>query len=202
MSDSDSTYPPQRSSLILFFATAALSLIPDDVLRYSSLGVVLTSLGIYAAHRKRPLARLDALNDRIKAATDILARARFMDTPSALRRLTKYFRVKLFASMIHSDLLEAQDTPWKLYAQMLKGIWQTLNQCERRVRKIQTLALLAIESENRRKLAYDMTDSLSRDITNALVRSPEQTDFPIQTVQAPNESRALELLGDVQVSAE
>jgi hypothetical protein len=76
MSDSDSTYPPQRSSLILFFATAALSLIPDDVLRYSSLGVVLTSLGIYAAHRKRPLARLDALNDRIKAATDILARAR------------------------------------------------------------------------------------------------------------------------------
>ncbi|KAJ7836304.1 hypothetical protein B0H13DRAFT_190462 [Mycena leptocephala] len=60
MSDSDSTYPPQRSSLILFFATAALSLIPDDVLRYSSLGVVLTSLGIYAAHRKRPLARLDA----------------------------------------------------------------------------------------------------------------------------------------------
>ncbi|KAJ7849273.1 hypothetical protein B0H13DRAFT_2361353 [Mycena leptocephala] len=135
MSDSDSTYPPQRSSLILFFATAALSLIPDDVLRYSSLGVVLTSLGIYAAHRKRPLARLDALNDRIKAATDILARARSecLQDRSDLDRINQdLLRVKFSASFIHSNLLEAQDAPWKLYVQMLKGIWQTLNHCERR----------------------------------------------------------------------
>ncbi|KAJ7438138.1 hypothetical protein B0H11DRAFT_2254901 [Mycena galericulata] len=155
MSDSDNTYSPLRSSFVLFLATAALSVIPSNVLRYISLGAVLISLAIHAAYLNRPSARLDRLSDMISIATDTLTRARSgcLQTRFDLEKIrVDLFKVELSASNIRSYFLQSCDASWSLRFQRARTIWSELAQCEQQIRHIQTSILLAIESEHQSDL--------------------------------------------------
>ncbi|KAF7356350.1 hypothetical protein MVEN_00967300 [Mycena venus] len=169
MSDAQSTYFSLPSSWILCFTTAALSLIPTNVFRYGSIVVVLASFGIHAARHIRPSVRLEELNDKVKAATDLLSHAR-SQCPRNIFEFDEIhcdlLQATLSTSIIRSDLLEACDVSWKIYFQKMKAVWRELNQCERQVRKIRTLTLLTIESEIQRRLAQDIQES--RDISAVL----------------------------------
>ncbi|KAJ7749777.1 hypothetical protein B0H14DRAFT_2982659 [Mycena olivaceomarginata] len=162
MSHSEYTNSSLQSSLLLCFATTALSLIPTKDLRYGSLGVVLTYLALVAVHYIRPSTRLDRLNDTLKVATDLLSRAdaRCARNIFELHEIQRdLLQTMLSASKIQSDLLEARDVSWSIYFQKTMEIWWKLNQCERQVQMIQTLTLLTIESENQRRLAQDIKES-------------------------------------------
>ncbi|KAJ7812748.1 hypothetical protein B0H14DRAFT_2856215 [Mycena olivaceomarginata] len=162
MSHSKYTNSSLQSSLLLCFATTALSLIPTKDLRYGSLGVVLAYLALVAVHYIHPSTRLDRLNDTLKVTTDLLSRpdARCARNIFELHEIQRdLLQTMLSASKIQSDLLEARDVSWNIYFQKTMEIWRKLNQCEHQVQTIQALTLLTIESENQRRLAQDIKES-------------------------------------------
>ncbi|KAJ7804572.1 hypothetical protein B0H14DRAFT_2883575 [Mycena olivaceomarginata] len=162
MSDSEYTNSSLQSSLLLCFATTALTLIPTKDLRYGSLGVVLTYLALVAVHYIRPSTRLDRLNDTLKVATDLLSSVDALRAQNIfeLREIQRdLLQAKLSASQIQSDLLEAHDAPWKIYLWKMRVIWRKLNQCARQVQIIRTVTMLTIESESQRRLAQDIIES-------------------------------------------
>ncbi|KAK7025029.1 hypothetical protein R3P38DRAFT_2778986 [Favolaschia claudopus] len=66
-------------------------------------------------------------------------------------------QTSLSVSQIRSDLLDADTSPLKSYLPKMRSIWLTFSQCEEEIEKIQRSILLSVESENRRKLAQDIS---------------------------------------------
>ncbi|KAF7378082.1 hypothetical protein MSAN_00232400 [Mycena sanguinolenta] len=148
--------PAATPSSLLFFT---LSLIPSNVFRYPTLAVAVISLVVYSIYSNSSSARLTRVNDIIIEADSILTRAKAecMRNHSLLAEYeTRLLRTKLFASEIHSQILEIHVVPWKHYVQNRMAISRSLAKCEHELRDIQTSLLVLIEAVHQRKLAEDL----------------------------------------------
>ncbi|KAK7008229.1 hypothetical protein R3P38DRAFT_2791628 [Favolaschia claudopus] len=148
-----------RSSLI-FFATAALSLIPSNAIRYGGLAVIIVSLLVDVANRSRPSVRLVKLRSNLASATTLLSSAMSEHAPNVFeldKIHVELLQTSLSVSQIRSDLLDTDTSPLKSYLPKMRSIWLTFSQCEEEMEKIQRSILLSMESENRRKLAQDIS---------------------------------------------
>ncbi|KAK7012826.1 hypothetical protein R3P38DRAFT_3015190 [Favolaschia claudopus] len=86
MSDANTICRWPQSSL-MFFATAALSLIPSRVIRYGGLAVVVTSLFVDVAYQSRPSVRLAKLRDNFDSAMTLLSSAMSEHAPNVFESL-------------------------------------------------------------------------------------------------------------------
>jgi hypothetical protein len=84
------------STLQTSFLFAALSLVPNNIFRYLTLGLIVASLAIYAVHQASPTKRLARLEDAIKETKGILERAMLdcardlVDLMDRMDRLRRY----------------------------------------------------------------------------------------------------------------
>ncbi|KAJ7821506.1 hypothetical protein B0H13DRAFT_1920676 [Mycena leptocephala] len=156
------------STLIIFWA---LSPIPG--FRYIGLGLVVTSFIIYAANCQRPSYKLSQLEDMIKITEEMLKRARekcARDHVELTHEARRLLEAKLTASKIQSRLLKTRnDTTWKKYLQSLRGIMQSIDECAKKVKKIQTSTLLTIQTEHQRQLSEGIKEF--REVANAVICS-------------------------------
>ncbi|KAJ7896933.1 hypothetical protein B0H13DRAFT_1884807 [Mycena leptocephala] len=156
------------STSIIFWA---LSPIPG--FRYIGLGLVVTSFIIYAANRQRPSYKLSQLEDMIKIVEEMLKRARekcARDHVELTNEARCLLEAKLSASKIQSRLLKTRnDTTWKKYLQSLRGIMQSIDECAKKVKKIQTSTLLTIQTEHQRQLSEGIKEF--REVADAVVCS-------------------------------
>jgi uncharacterized membrane protein YfcA len=60
---------------LFFFGALLQSLVPNNIIRYIALGIILLSWAIYAVHQTSPTTRLARLEDAIKYTEEILERA-------------------------------------------------------------------------------------------------------------------------------
>ncbi|KAJ7819237.1 hypothetical protein B0H13DRAFT_1921848 [Mycena leptocephala] len=78
--------------------------------------------------------------------------------------------VKLSASKMQSRLLKTRnDTTWKKYLQSLRVIMQSIDECAKKVKKIQTSTLLTIQTEHQRQLSEGMKEF--REVVDAVICS-------------------------------
>ncbi|KAF7356279.1 hypothetical protein MVEN_00959700 [Mycena venus] len=149
------------STSIIF---GALSLVPEN--RYIVLTLGSATLIIYAANRQRPSHKLSRIEDAIQVAEETLERAKadcarkHMELVDGARRLLK---AKLSASIIQAQLLEPRSITTRKefveYLRKVKGIMQSINQCAKDVKEIQTSTLLTIEAERQRKLSEEIKEA-------------------------------------------
>ncbi|KAJ7896929.1 hypothetical protein B0H13DRAFT_1884803 [Mycena leptocephala] len=154
------------SASIIFWA---LSPIPG--FRYIGLSLVVTSFIIYAANCQRPSYKLSQLEDKIKIVEEMLKHARekcardHVELTNEARRLLE---AKLSVSKIQSRLLKTRnDTTWKKYLQSLRGIMQSIDECAKKVKKIQTSTLLTIQTEHQRQLSEGIKEF--REVADAVI---------------------------------
>ncbi|KAJ7819242.1 hypothetical protein B0H13DRAFT_1921852 [Mycena leptocephala] len=157
------------STSIIFWA---LSPIPG--FRYIGLGLVVTSFIIYAANRQSPSYKLSQLEDTIKMAEEVLKGAREKCARDHIELLDggrRLLEAKLSASKIQSRLLKTRnDTTWKKYLQRLRGIMQSIDECAKKVKKIQTSTLLTIQTEHQRQLSEGIKEFC--EVADAVICSP------------------------------
>ncbi|KAJ7788514.1 hypothetical protein B0H13DRAFT_1936591, partial [Mycena leptocephala] len=109
----------------------------------------------------KPSYKLSQLEDMIKIVEEMLKRAR----GNCARD-----HGELSASKVQSRLLKTRnDTTWKKYLQSLRGIMQSIDECAKKVKKIQTSTLLTIQTEHQRQLSEGIKEF--REVTDAVICS-------------------------------
>ncbi|KAK7048731.1 hypothetical protein R3P38DRAFT_2871180 [Favolaschia claudopus] len=140
-----------QSSLLL----GALSLIPNDTLRYTAIGLA-AGAGIgYAVHLKRPSIQLNRLEIFIKGTEEIILAAKgscLRDVLSLAEESIKLLEVKRSASVIQCRILDVNRLTWKQYRILCRDIIQAVE----RVKRVRTTVQLIVEAERQRKFTEDI----------------------------------------------
>ncbi|KAF7364801.1 hypothetical protein MVEN_00350100 [Mycena venus] len=140
-----------KSSLLL----GSLSLIPNDTLRYTALGLAASVGVIYTVHLQRPSFQLSQLERTVQEAEEIIREAKAY-CPRKVFNLTeeelRLLEIKRSASMIQCCILEAKTITWKKYRVFCCDIAY----CAMRVGRIRTAVQLLVEAERQRKLTEDI----------------------------------------------
>ncbi|KAJ7489421.1 hypothetical protein FB451DRAFT_1362307 [Mycena latifolia] len=144
---------PQLQSSILL---AALSLIPNDTLRYTLLEIAACLALLYVVHLKRPSTQLRQLEDIVQTTEGVLGDAKLYCPRDLLGLVEKGLRIKRSASMIQCRLLEANTVTWKKYRLLSRDI----SDCTKKVKEIRTAVQLIVETERQRKYTDDISETV------------------------------------------
>ncbi|KAJ7441438.1 hypothetical protein FB451DRAFT_1569265 [Mycena latifolia] len=159
-----------QSSVLL----GALSLIPNNMLRYASLGIAFSLALLYAIHLKRPLTQLSQLEDVVQTTETIICDAKLhcpRDLVSLLEARVRLLKVKRSASMIQCQVLKTNTLTWKKYRLLSRDI----SDCVKKVEKIQNDIQLIVEAEHQRKYTDDINET---EIILTSLRSPGMLVYP------------------------
>ncbi|KAF7368724.1 hypothetical protein MVEN_00197100 [Mycena venus] len=146
-------------SSLLFWT---LSFIPSNPFRYIALGIALVSFLVYGALYNTPSARLGRLDNAIATVNSILmcAKAKCIRDHLLLAEIeVQFLQTKLWASKIHTRVLEMCDMPWTIYLQNIPSVLKSLANCERELCELKTSMLLLIEVAHQHELAQDINES-------------------------------------------
>ncbi|KAJ7474051.1 hypothetical protein FB451DRAFT_1466540 [Mycena latifolia] len=182
----DSLISQLQSSILL----GSLSLIPNDMLRYTLLVIAAGLALVYVVHLKRPSTQLRYLEDILQKTEEILRdaklycpmdllslvdkRVRLLESSSTIRFMfTAYLlhRIKCSASMIQCRLLETNTLTWKKHRLLSHDISVLTN----KVKEIQTAVQLIVEAERQHKYTDDINETES--IFQASVRAGPGSGF-------------------------
>ncbi|KAJ7441634.1 hypothetical protein B0H11DRAFT_2251966 [Mycena galericulata] len=146
-----------QSSILM----ASLSLIPNNVLRYTLLAIIICTAVPCAIHLQRPSTRLHHLGAKIQHAEEIVQQARSYcpwDVQARLaQQLVRLLAVKHTASVLHCRLLETTKFTVKKY-RLFTGDIAT---CKMKVKSICAAVEFMMEEENLRKYTEDITETES-----------------------------------------
>ncbi|KAJ7701152.1 hypothetical protein B0H17DRAFT_1195438 [Mycena rosella] len=123
-----------QSSILL----GALSLIPNDALRYTLLVIAVCLALFYVYHLERPSTQLSCLEDVLSLAQEGM----------------QLSRVQRLASRIRTRLLETESFTWKEYRLCSRNI----SDCTKNVKQIRTAIQLIVEAEHQRKYTEDINE--------------------------------------------
>ncbi|KAJ7123732.1 hypothetical protein C8R44DRAFT_152032 [Mycena epipterygia] len=194
------TVPPIQTSIV-----AAQSLVSGTTFGYICLGLGCVSPVIYAAYHHLPSKKLARLEDAIKAAEELLKRAKADCARDRLELMdveSRLLQAKWLASEIQSQMLEAGGLSTlfesnaviardlsarisacygslKKYLQGVRGITKSIGKCRKEVERIHTATLVIIQAERRRKLSEDIKEAR---VVTAVLRSPTHTEPKFHTV--------------------
>ncbi|KAJ7835626.1 hypothetical protein B0H13DRAFT_1913495 [Mycena leptocephala] len=169
------------SQLLSLLFLGSLSLIPNDTLRYSALGIAAGLALIYVLHLKRPSVQLNQLDDTINKTEEIIQNAKAFCSRDLLRLTAEGVRlleIQRSASMIQCHILEAKTFTWKKY----RLISRDIADCARGIKKIRTTVQLMVEAERQRKFTDDIN------ATETLLTS-------VQCSQSPGDKSQSHLVG-------
>ncbi|KAJ7490536.1 hypothetical protein FB451DRAFT_1361379 [Mycena latifolia] len=161
----------QVQSSMLF---GALSLIPNDTLRYTFLAITVCLALLYALHLKRPSSQLSQLEHMVQKTENIIRDAKFhcpRDLLSLTEKGVRLLEVKRSASMIQCRVLEMKTVTLKKYCLLSRDI----SVCTKKVKEIRTAVQLIVEAERQRKYTDDINET---EIILTGVRFPSR-DLPI-----------------------
>ncbi|KAJ6554428.1 hypothetical protein B0H19DRAFT_1071829 [Mycena capillaripes] len=148
-------------------------MVPGDTFRYIIVALVSASLVAYFAHRQGPSYKLARVEDALKTAEESLESAKANCTRSHVELMdlaSRLLEAKLSASNIRTRLLKARNvTDWREYLKKIGAIMQSIKQCFKDVKEIQTSTLLTIEAEREHEFSEDLRES--RDILDAVISS-------------------------------
>ncbi|KAK7022149.1 hypothetical protein R3P38DRAFT_3270975 [Favolaschia claudopus] len=141
-----------QSSLLI----ALLSLIPNNILRYTAVGLTAGAGAAYTVHLKRPSVCLRHLDDVIEKTEAIFNRAAQKIFSSDSRALTeegvKLLEVKRSASGIRYRILDSGTPTWKIYRDLCRDI----GECVKKIEKVGTSVQRIVEAEHQRQLTEDI----------------------------------------------
>ncbi|KAJ7797299.1 hypothetical protein B0H14DRAFT_59182 [Mycena olivaceomarginata] len=119
-----------------------LALVAGNTFPYTLLGLGAASLTVYAAHRQTPSYRLGRVEDAIIATEKIRQHAEAngaRDQVQWMEYAKRLLDAKLSASKIQTRLLEARRVKtWGEYLEKVKEILQSIDECAKDVKDIQT----------------------------------------------------------------
>ncbi|KAJ7490574.1 hypothetical protein FB451DRAFT_1389355 [Mycena latifolia] len=169
-----------QSSLLL----GALSLIPNNALRYTLLMIAACAALFYVIHLKRPSTQLNQLEDTIQQTEEIIRDAK-LHCPRDLLSLTegglRVLEVKRSASVMQYRLLETTTFTWKKYRILSRDI----SNCARHAEKIWTAVQLIVEAERQRKYTDDINETQAM-LTS--LRPPGMLDYQHNITHAHEQS--------------
>ncbi|KAJ7690329.1 hypothetical protein B0H17DRAFT_1134362 [Mycena rosella] len=139
-----------QSSLFL----GSLSLIPNDVLRYTALAIAVCLALIHSIHLKRPSTQLGQLEQLIQKTEGIIRDAKSQCARDLFNLAEEGCR-----------LLETETLTWKKY----RTLSHDISGCTKNLKKIQTAVQLIVEAERQRKYTDDINQM---EILLTSVRSP------------------------------
>ncbi|KAJ7353182.1 hypothetical protein DFH08DRAFT_956263 [Mycena albidolilacea] len=135
---------------------SGLALVAGNAFSYTLLGLGAASFAVYAANHQTPWYKLGRVQDTIIAIEKIQPYAEAncaRDQVKWLEYGKRLLDAKLSASKIQTRLLEARSVKtWGEYLEKVKEILQSIDECAKEVKDIQTSILLAIEAERQRQL--------------------------------------------------
>ncbi|KAF8192762.1 hypothetical protein K438DRAFT_1762087 [Mycena galopus ATCC 62051] len=173
----------------------ALSYMPGNAFHYTVLGLVVTSTTIvYIANHQSPLYKLRRVEDAIELVKKTLEHAKATCTRDQIELMHSGWRlasVKLSASKIQTRILETRRVEtWEEYLQNVRRILQSIDECAKQVKEIQTSTLLTIEAERQRQISEDIDEV--RDTINATVYSSIRRERTLTGLTPLNPRRRFE----------
>ncbi|KAF8192757.1 hypothetical protein K438DRAFT_1829608 [Mycena galopus ATCC 62051] len=157
-----------------------LSYVPGNTFHYIILGLVAASTTlVYIANHQSPSYKLRCVEDAIAVAKKTLESAKATcsrDYMELMRSGWSLASAKLSASKIQTRLLETRRVEtWEEYLQNIREILQSINECAKKVKEIQTSILLTIEAERQRRISEDLEDARDPVATIHSSRRHEET---------------------------
>ncbi|KAJ7483200.1 hypothetical protein FB451DRAFT_101862 [Mycena latifolia] len=134
----------------------ALSLIPNNALRYTLLVIAVCLAFLYAGHLERPSTQLRQLEDIVQKTDEIIRDAQLYcarDLLSLTEMRVRLLEVKRSASMIKYRLLETTILTWKDY----RFFSREISACVKIVKNIRTSVKLIEEAERQRRYTDETT---------------------------------------------
>ncbi|KAJ6583948.1 hypothetical protein DFH09DRAFT_264093 [Mycena vulgaris] len=141
-------------SLLLGF----LSLIPNNSIRYTVLGLTAAITILCALHLKRPSTQLSQLEAAIQRTEDLLTEAKAQCMRHHLRFTEEWIRlIKRFASALHCRILETRGLTWSAYRQLTRDIAGCADDLER----LRITVKLTMQFERQRNYTQDINETRS-----------------------------------------
>ncbi|KAJ7438236.1 hypothetical protein B0H11DRAFT_2358962 [Mycena galericulata] len=144
-----------QSSIFLM----SLSLIPNNILRYTLLAIIICTAVLCTIHLQRPSTQLHHLGAKIQRAEEIVQEARSYcsrDVQVLLaEHVVRLLEVKRTASIIRCRMLETDKLTVKKYRLLSSDI----ETCAKEVKSIQTAVQLVLEGERQRKYTEDINET-------------------------------------------
>ncbi|KAJ7607558.1 hypothetical protein FB45DRAFT_947911 [Roridomyces roridus] len=135
----------------------APSILPQAVLSYTGISIVLALAIFYMAYRQIPSEKLARLTSQMGVDEKLLdeAKTRCPRTMRGLLELEeRLLQVKRTASEVKIRLLKAEEEEvWKDYLQTIREVMQTISDCRIDMKEIRTDILVIMEEETQRKLS-------------------------------------------------
>ncbi|KAF8206016.1 hypothetical protein K438DRAFT_1756746 [Mycena galopus ATCC 62051] len=136
--------------------SSTVSLIPNNIFPYLSLGLVFAGFMIYTLHCYCPSARLGRLNGMITAAEAMLDHAK----ANCRRDYLALSETNIRVLRLYTRLLDARHfLGWKDYVQTMMAISLSLPTLRREVRDAHTSLLILIEASRQRRITEDINES-------------------------------------------
>ncbi|KAJ7690339.1 hypothetical protein B0H17DRAFT_1134369 [Mycena rosella] len=135
-----------------------LTLIPDNTLRYTALGIAVCLAVTHSMYLKRPSTQLRRLNEDMEKTGQIIRSAKLQcprDHITLAEEGVRLLEVKRSASMITCRMLETGRFTWTKYRLFSRDVAE----CARSVKSIRTAVELTVEVERQRKLAEDISET-------------------------------------------
>ncbi|KAJ7791567.1 hypothetical protein B0H14DRAFT_3566431 [Mycena olivaceomarginata] len=133
-----------------------LALVVGNAFPYILLSFGAASFTVYTANRQTPSYKLHRVADVIIATEKIRQHAEANGARDQVKWMDYERRLldaKLSVSKIQTRLLEARSvTTWGEYLEKIKEILQSIEECAKEVKDIETSILLTIEAERQRRL--------------------------------------------------
>ncbi|KAJ7490636.1 hypothetical protein FB451DRAFT_622716 [Mycena latifolia] len=136
----------------------SLSLIPNNPVRYTALGITACLEVIYAIYFKHPSTLLHKLEEGIDGTGTLIRRAKSQcprDQISLAGETLQLLQATQATSSIKSRLLDTQRLTWKTYRQFSKDITELTNH----VKRIHGAVELIVEAEHQRNLAVEISEA-------------------------------------------
>ncbi|KAK7022148.1 hypothetical protein R3P38DRAFT_3270974 [Favolaschia claudopus] len=132
-----------------------LSLIPNDGLRYTAVGLAAGVGVIYSLHLKRLSVQHRRLVSGIEETEQVIREAKEFcarDVLSLTEESVKLLEMKRWASIIQCRILDSSGFTWRYYRAVNKDLAEATN----KIKKIRTAVQLIMEAERQRKFTEDI----------------------------------------------
>ncbi|KAF7342066.1 hypothetical protein MVEN_01793900 [Mycena venus] len=147
------------SQLLSLAPVALIPFIPNDALRYITLGIATVAFVAYSLRHNTLSSRISALGDLMREmeelfyqAADECGRDPYFLAEAGLKLATLRYNI----STIRTRWLSAKRVPWKKYPLYLKDLAMSIRDCQRESRELRLSISIALESVRQHKYLQDL----------------------------------------------
>ncbi|KAJ7194055.1 hypothetical protein GGX14DRAFT_587118 [Mycena pura] len=141
---------------------AGLGSAPGATGRYIYLGLVSALLVYHVAQSQTPVAKINVLTAAIASANQLVRRAPSTTARDQVMSMDQQLLLRIAEkskSQLQCQLLEIEGHAWKEYLRDVRSLLQSIDECTKDVKRIQSKLQLMIEQDTQRKLDDDIQKS-------------------------------------------